>query len=108
MENINIESIKSVICKLPHSPGRVPYTYHHDFIRTHVDKFNSFSRSDITQIHVENEFELYCVALYVIINKVNWLDILELKLLNDDDLLVCWQVRDIVYTIIHRYDQQSI
>jgi hypothetical protein len=63
-----IDQIKIVIEKLVHSPGRVPYTYHHDHIRGLV-KYKDLSRGDISNLKFWNEEELYATALIQILEQ---------------------------------------
>lgn len=82
-----IEDIKSVFKKLPHSEGRVPYTYHHDFLRTNV--YHEASRSDIAKLKICTEEELYTTALVFLIeslslyNIVTMLDEKQIKTVKD-------------------------
>lgn len=60
--NVLYTLLATVISKLPHSEGRVPYSYHHDYLRMNVKKFKGCSRSEVASIHEENTDESYAVA----------------------------------------------
>ena len=76
----------SVIKKLPHSEGRVPYTYHHDYLRMNVEKFKGKSRSEVASNHSENKIELYAVALTKLLDELNFRDTMDL---NSEDIVAC-------------------
>jgi hypothetical protein len=81
----------SVIKKLPHSEGRVPYTYHHDYLRMNVEKFKRRSRSFVASNHNEDDIELYAVALTQLLDGLNFRDtIMEIcpEMLHNLDLLI--------------------
>lgn len=64
-----VDRIKELIAKLPHSEGRVPYTYHHDYLRQHCGFFKDMSRSEVAS-YTENdcdEVDLYSCALLKIV-----------------------------------------
>lgn len=42
--------------------GRIPYTYHHDYVMMNADRANSMSRSEVAKMDV-SEDELYACAL---------------------------------------------
>lgn len=86
----NLENIKNLIKKLPHSESRVPYTYHHDFLRTRLKSDDmcetiSFSRSDIATLHNSNEEELYSLSLIQILDELGYESFI---CLDDNDLSV--------------------
>ena len=91
----------SVIKKLPHSEGRVPYTYHHDYLRCNVAKFNGFSRSEVASGHKENEIELYAVALTQLLDEVNFRDTMDL---NSEDIIACKKAIEITENVVSRYN----
>ena len=91
----------SVIKKLPHSEGRVPYTYHHDYLRIHVNKFNGFSRSDVASNHIENEVELYAVALRQLLDELDFTDTMDLT---SEDIVVCKKAIKITDNVVSRYN----
>lgn len=97
---LTIEKIKEVIEKLPHSKGRVPYTYHHDYLRIHSKKFSSLSRSHVARENKESDLELYVVSL------VQLLDELGSKgfdYIDSSDVEVCKKVRQVTKKVIERY-----
>lgn len=61
----SIAQIKAVIGKLPHIPSRVPYTYHHDYARTHFAAFSGRSRAYVAMTNFSEE-ELWALALCAI------------------------------------------
>ncbi len=91
----------SVIKKLPHSEGRVPYTYHHDYLRLNVGKFKGSSRSEVASNHSENEIELYAVALTQLLDELNFRDTMDL---NSDDIVACKKAIEITENVVSRYN----
>jgi len=68
-EKTSVDRIKDLIAKLPHSEARVPYTYHHDYLRQHCGFFKDMSRSEVAS-YTENEcdkVDLYSCALLKIV-----------------------------------------
>ena len=64
-----VDRIKELIAKLPHSEGRVPYTYHHDYLRKHCGFFKDASRSEVAS-YTKGEcdtVDLYSCALLAIV-----------------------------------------
>jgi len=64
-----VDRIKELIAKLPHAKGRVPYTYHHDYLRQHCGFFKDSSRSEVAS-YTQNEcdeVDLYSCALLKIV-----------------------------------------
>ena len=66
-----------VINKIPHLPTRVPYTYHHDYLRLNHSSYEGLSRSDVAGLHCATEDELYAVALIEICSNVSLNDIIQ-------------------------------
>lgn len=102
----NIPDISSsyfhlVIKKLPHSKDRVPYTYHHDYLRMNVEKFKGSSRSEVASNHLEDEVELYAVALTQLLDKLNFRDTMDL---NSDDIVACKKAIEITENVVSRYN----
>jgi len=91
----------SVIKKLSHSEGRVPYTYHHDYLRMNVEKFKDNSRSEVALNHSENEIELYAVALTQLLDELNFRDTMNL---NSDDIVACKKAIEITENVVSRYN----
>lgn len=76
MEQTLSERIKHIIAYLPISQGRVPYTYHHDYIKTNLDKFAGMSRSEVAQATQDHsEDELYAFALLGALSSINGVDL---------------------------------
>jgi hypothetical protein len=91
----------SVIKKLPHSEGRVPYTYHHDYLRMNVEKFKGKSKSEVASNHSENETELYAVALTQLLDELNFRDTMDL---NSEDIVACKKAIEITKNVVSRYN----
>jgi hypothetical protein len=97
---MDTNSIKKVLEKLPHSPTRVPYTYHHDYLRTYSNTHKGMSRSDIAGSHDSDELELYACALtMVFISEEN-----SLSYLDTDDLQILKEARVIADKVMERHD----
>jgi hypothetical protein len=90
-----------IIKKLSHSRERVPYTYHHDYLRENVNKFKNSSRAEVAKNHTENENEMYAVALVEILNKLDFIDTLNLT---RDDINICEKAVYLTKDIINRYN----
>lgn len=99
--DVNHSYFLSVIKKLPHSEGRVPYTYHHDYLRMNVKKFKGMSRSEVAASHSEDEIELYAVALTELLDELNFRDTMDL---NSDDIVVCKKALEITKKVVSRYN----
>lgn len=95
-----LENFKSVFKKLPHSEGRVPYTYHHDYLRNNVCLFLDCSRGEIAAKHCENEMELYAVALTQLLGDLKFTDTMDL---NSDDIIICKKAIEITKAVVKRY-----
>jgi hypothetical protein len=65
--DLNIANCINIINKFNVSQERIPYTYHHDYIRTHVENFKNESRSYIANYHRETKTEVYIVALTYVV-----------------------------------------
>jgi len=81
-----VQEYKNVISKLPHSDSRVPYTYHHYFIRMNSEMHNAKSRSDVAHLKVFTDEELYATALVEIITECGGLAVVDA--LNQQDLYI--------------------
>lgn len=89
-----------VIDKLPHSKTRVPYTYHHDYLRQHSKFHSQMSRSQVA-CNDETDDELYAVAL------VSILDVLGSKAINhitSSDIFICKKAIQITEGVIRKYN----
>lgn len=62
----SIKEIAAVIKKLPHSKGRVPYTYHHDYCRMKIAWLMGQSRSQVSVNHDHDESTMYSLCLAMI------------------------------------------
>jgi len=99
--NVLYTLLATVISKLPHSEGRVPYTYHHDYLRINVDRFKGSSRSDVASNHIENKDELYAVALTQLLDELKFQDT---KNLSSDDIEICKKAIEITEKVVSRYN----
>ncbi len=93
------KQIKSVIKKFPHSEVRVPFTYHHDYLRGNCPALAGWSRADIANSTVKfDNKELYALALLQIIDETYPCDIVitepDVDSLNgghcDAPVSICW------------------
>lgn len=94
------EKIKTQIEKFPHSPTRIPYTYHHDYLRGEIYSKQNYSRGDIAAIKNWSEEELYSTALVYLLKDLNPLDIITGNLEIDTEL--CKQA----ITIVEQYTER--
>jgi hypothetical protein len=101
IDDVSPTYFHTVIRKLPHSECRVPYTYHHDYLRMNVKKFNGCSRSDVALNHIENDIELYAVALTELLDELKFVDTMDL---NSDDIVACKKAMDITKNVVSRYN----
>jgi len=90
-----------VIDKLPHSKSRVPYTYHHDYLRQHSKIHNQMSRSEVASSHTTDDVELYAIALTQLLNEVGADAIYHI---NSQDVLICKKAKDITDAALVRYN----
>lgn len=86
------ESIKDLVLQvaplLPkYTATRMPYTYHHDYLRMYVDKFKGTSRAFVAEeCKNATDDELYAVAFVQIISELDGSDLLSID--SEDQLLV--------------------
>jgi hypothetical protein len=92
-----------VIDKLPHSKSRVPYTYHHDYLRFHSTFFSKMSRSEVALLHTADDTELYAVALTQVLRDLGSDSI---YLLYSEDVLICKKAKEITDAALARYKLQ--
>jgi hypothetical protein len=92
-----------VIDKLPHSKSRVPYTYHHDYLRFHSTVFENMSRSEVASSHTADDTELYAVALTQLLID---LGVNSIYLLYPEDVLICKKAKEITDAALDRYKLQ--
>jgi len=93
--------LATVISKLPHSECRVPYTYHHDYLRMNVDRFKGSSRSEVASNHIEDKDELYAVALTQLLDELKFQDTMNLS---SDDIELCKKAIEITENVVSRYN----
>ena len=76
----NHEAIREcmvVLSILRHSPNRVPYTYHHDYLRNRNIRFKEASRSDVAEARRNcGEYELYVLCTAQVILSMDVKDLL--------------------------------
>jgi len=76
MKNIT-EYVLLILKELGHVSTRVPYTYHHDYVRANVPAFESLSRSEIANLACSStEDELHAACLCQILSGLSYRDIL--------------------------------
>jgi len=92
-----------VIDKLPHSKSRVPYTYHHDYLRYHSTVFENMSRSEVASSHTADDDELYAVALTQLLGELGSDSI---YFLYPEDVLICKKAKEITDAALTRYKLQ--
>lgn len=79
------ERILEVIKKLPHSETRVPYTYHHDYIRQQSQKMLGSSRSEVAILAKDTSEEaIYATALVQIVLECSPFELI--SILDKDDV----------------------
>lgn len=101
MSELTIDKIKSVIEKLPHAKTRIPYTYHHDYLRLHCNKFLNASREYVANNHVDTETELFAICLVQILDYTNARCAFEL---NSDDIKICKKCIEITKNSTSKYN----
>ena len=99
--NVSSSCFLEVIDKLPHSKSRVPYTYHHDYLRQHSKFHNGMSRSDIASSHTADDVELYAIALTQLLNEVGADAIYHI---NSSDVLTCKKAKEITEVAVSLYN----
>lgn len=98
---VSSSCLLEVIDKLPHSKSRVPYTYHHDYLRQHSKAHSKMSRSDVASSHTADDVELYAIALTQILSEVGADAIYHI---NSTDVLICKKAKEITDTALSRYN----
>ena len=103
---LNIPAVSSsclleVIDKLPHSKSRVPYTYHHDYLRQNSKVHSGMSRSDVASSHTADDVELYAIALTQLLDEIGSKVIYHI---NPNDVLVCKKAKEITDAAVSRYN----
>jgi hypothetical protein len=90
-----------IIEKLPHSKTRVPYTYHHDYLRRNTELYKNSSRSDVASSHKDSDIELYAVSL---IELLDGLGSRAMFHLSSNDIELCKKALEITRNVLSRYD----
>lgn len=103
---LNIPAVSSrclleVIDKLPHSKSRVPYTYHHDYLRQNSKVHSGMSRSDVASSHTADDVELYVIALTQLLDELGSEAIYHINL---NDVLICKKAKEITDAAVSRYN----
>lgn len=93
-----------VIYKLPHSKSRVPYTYHHDYLRQKSKIHAGMSRSEVANSHTADFKELYAIALTQLANE---LGAKLIEHLDSKDIFVCKKAKEIADMVVFRYNAES-
>lgn len=95
---MNKEYFLQVINKLPHSKDRMPYTYHHDYLRLHSKKHRGMSRSDVASSYTPSEEMLYAVALTQLVDELGSEVIKYVGL--EEDWAICKEAKKIAENVI--------
>jgi hypothetical protein len=100
MKEINSSQFLEVIDKLPHSKSRVPYTYHHDYLRQHSIIHIGMSRGEVAESHTADDVELYAIALVQLLDE---LGSTSLAHISGGDVIIIKKAKDIADAAINRY-----
>ena len=98
---VSSSCLLDVINKLPHSKTRVPYTYHHDYLRRNTEFFKNSSRSDIASMHKDSDIELYAVTLIELLDELGSRAMFHLS---SHDIQLCKKALEITGNVLSRYD----
>lgn len=98
---VSSSCLLEVIDKLPHSKSRVPYTYHHDYLRQHSKLHIGMSRSYVASSHTADDIELHAIALTQILSEVGSDAIYHI---NSSDVLICKKAKEITEAAVSRYN----
>lgn len=83
------KQITSIIRKLPHTEGRVPFAYHHDYLRNNCPAISGWSRADIANSTLSfDSKELYALALCQIIDEAYPCDIVVTAFTDEDRTII--------------------
>jgi len=103
------EKVLDIIKKIGNdriSISRIPYTYHHDFLRTNF--YIGKSRSDIAEMKSYSEEELYLFCLFFILqHEIEALDIIYSEL-NKDDFEIIKNLYDEYKKLFHQYGDEIL
>lgn len=73
--NLTKNSIHDLILKFTHSPSRVPYTYHHDLVRSRLSHLKEMSRAEVASFSKDiDEVTLFASALCYLLEQTNMVD----------------------------------
>ena len=95
-----IDEYKRLIGLLSHSADRVPYTYHHDYIR---NVFPDLSRADVASMKNWSEEELYATALTGLLKSTEPLDAMMAFLPVDDSVHIIEHAKKIAEAHLESY-----
>jgi hypothetical protein len=98
---VSSSRLLELIDKLPHSKTRVPYTYHHDYLRRNTELYKNSSRSDVASSHKDTDIELYAVALIELLDGLGSRGIFHLS---SNDIQLCKKALEITKNVLSRYD----
>ena len=98
---VSSSCLLEVIDKLPHSKSRVPYTYHHDYLRQNSKIHSGMSRSDVASLHTADDVELYAIALTQLLDELGSEAIYHI---NSNDVLICKKAKEITDAALSRYN----
>lgn len=99
--SVSIRCFWEVINILPHSKSRVPYTYHHDYLRQNSKVHSGMSRSDVASSHTADGVELYAIALTQLLDELGSKAIYHI---NSNDVLICKKAKEITDAAVSRYN----
>ena len=99
---ISTVDILRVINKLPHSEGRVPYTYHHDYLRDKSNLHKGMSRAEVSASHSDNMLEMYAISLVSIVDSIAS-DVM--LLIEVEDMLVYKESKLIANAVLLKYNK---
>ena len=98
---VSSSCLLEVINKLPHSKSRVPYTYHHDYLRQHSKVHSGMSRSYVASSHTADDVELYAIALTQLLDELGSKVIYHI---NSNDVFICKKAKEITDAALSRYN----
>lgn len=103
-----INNIKAVIEKLPHSADRVPYTYHHDLLRTEVFNHDMMTRAEVADVtRGHSDVWRYAASLTYLLNTLSAKDCF---VLDKKDKKICEKAMEISesFMSIMREEQKEL
>lgn len=94
IDEILLKSIKEQVlylCKfIVHSESRMPYTYHHDYLREYGAGIGGLSRGQIASMHDFSDDELYSIAFLQLLEHYSGAGII--LSISSENLCVCKNV----------------